>query len=375
MDIVEKVARQLTDIKCRQGQITNDNAWAMAQAYVGNYEALVEHLRKQEIRPTPQTINRMIRSVDGYEGVGTSWLSMAKRTAETFPEFFRANSKKKPQLPYYSYRQIATSRVPNKQNLRRWAEKNNVTRAELREEICRIVDEQVSKPDFELKVSNHWKFGNRTIPNGFEGGIHPGIVANLVHYHTDPGDTIIDPMAGGGTTSKIMELYEYFRIANPALEHSGPRTVLMSDINPAADGVVSADATQNLPWDDDVAELAIIDPPYWRVAENKYGAFGETVEEWRKNIASVIRNCTRVVHAKGAIAVITDDFLRGKLHHPLSAYVVAEAMELGLSPIATYYNPYPNFVFTMGPLDMYRVKKARTAVNEMKIIHVFTRSI
>ena len=37
------------------------------------------------------------------------------------------------------------------------------------------------------------------------GSIPPGIVAHTLHYFTEPGDLVVDPMAGGGTTLDVCE--------------------------------------------------------------------------------------------------------------------------------------------------------------------------
>jgi hypothetical protein len=55
----------------------------------------------------------------------------------------------------------------------------------------------IFNPNFELEVSNFWKF-NTLHDNGAFGGVHPRIYANLIYYFTDPGDSVLDPMAGTG---------------------------------------------------------------------------------------------------------------------------------------------------------------------------------
>jgi len=44
-----------------------------------------------------------------------------------------------------------------------------------------------------------------------------------------------------------------------------------------------------------------------------------------------------------------------------------------LVPEDTIYNTYPNFVTTMGALEMARCKNARLLCNQVKIINVFKR--
>ena len=73
-------------------------------------------------------------------------------------------------------------------------------------------------------------------------------------------------------------------------DHSGPRFALMSDIAPTNDAIKKADVREGLPWGDQVATLAILDLPYWRMSEKKYASLGETIEEWLEGIQLAIAN-------------------------------------------------------------------------------------
>lgn len=375
---IEAIARQLTKIRGKTKKVRNFSAWEMARLYVSSYKLMADELEEQGIRPTPQNVNKAIRAVKGYDGPSGKWLSHTKKVFNTFPDLGVVNNTNSHNLngslPYDHYREIANSAVPDKQALRQWAEEKNVTQKQLREHIKELVGSDPTRPDFPLRVSNHWKFGERadkSRPVNFDGGIHPAIIANLLHYYTDPGDTVIDPMAGSGTTARVMEYYDYFKRSIPEQPYSGQREVLMSDIAPTLPDIVQVNAIEGLPWDDNIADLAILDPPYFGIADGKYAGIGDTIDEWRDNIKSIMGHCSRVVRTGGSIAVIVDDYNRSNGHHPLSAFVVIAGMELGLKPSGTIYNAYPNFVVTMNGAQMKRAKDARLQVNEMKVIAVF----
>jgi hypothetical protein len=370
---IEYTAQQLTELKQRHSSSANDIAWEMARLYVMSYQAMADELKARGEKATPHRINKAIRSVEGYHGPSGTWLYHTKRTNEQFNDIFCGSTAENILLPYEHYLRIAISTVPDKQSLLAWAEEYQPTQPELRQRIRELVDADETRPDFPLRVSNYWKFSEKTSPDGFDGGIHPAIVANLMHYYTEPDDTVIDPMAGSGTTARVLNTYHYFQEHMLGLPHSGRRRVLMSDIAPISPEIIQADAVEGLPWEDDMAALAIVDPPYWRIANGKYDTLGETISQWRTNMQSVLRHCARVVHTGGHIAVIVDDYLRKGHHEPLAAYVMIAALSLGLIPAGTIYNTYPNFVVTMTPMMMNQAKKARMMVSEMKIINVFQR--
>jgi hypothetical protein len=370
MDCITAVAQQLTEIRQNAERTNDDHAWASARLYITSYKGMAEELASIGIYPSPQNINKAIRSVEGYKGYGSDWLSHAKKTCDIFPDIFVVNNKNL-KLPYHHYREIANSGVPDKNLLREWAEENDATQQQLRERIRHEKDNDASRPDFELKVSNHWRFSNTSVPNLFDGGIHPAIIANLLHYYTDADDVVIDPMAGGGTTAKVVQYYEYFQRQHPEQPFSGKREILMSDIEPTSDNIIRADALERLPFLDNIAKLVILDPPYFGIADGKYQSLGSTISEWRQNIQTIMSNCIRVLCHEGSIAVITDDYNRTDAHHPLASYIMMAALDMKLIPSGTIYNPYPNFIHTMNGAQMKRAKEARVQVNEMKIIHVF----
>lgn len=299
-----------------------------------------------------------------------SFFSNARKLYDVWPDTmvsFKTNH-----LPYQHYRQMAVSSLPpdQKQQLRDWAESERPTQQALRQRIREQVDAMsgVYLPDFDLKKSNHWLFKNEKRADGFDGGVNYELFANLIHLYSDPGDTVIDPFAGGGILGHTLARYRHFQSVTKA-EHSGPRFPLMSDIAPTNDAIHQADVRVELPWDDDVASLGILDPPYWRMSEKKYSGLGESVEEWKESIRDALVNTARCVKSGGKIAIMTDDFVRKTRHEPLGLHVLGLILQIGLMPYATIYNFNRNFI-GMSPIEMSRSIKHRLEVNAVKIIQV-----
>ena len=79
-------------------------------------------------------------------------------------------------------------------------------------------------------------------------GVTPAfIVYNMLMRYTEPGDLVLDPMCGSGTTIDVCRE-----------EH---RRVIGYDINPTRDDIVQNDA-RSIPLDDESVDMVFIDSPY-----------------------------------------------------------------------------------------------------------------
>ncbi len=375
-ELAGQIASQLSEIKSGQVGQADQASWDMARTYVQSYDALSDAYKEiHGKQPKTHQINKAIRSANGYIGPGSSWLSNARRLNDFLPNLLLSNSKT---LNYDAYMAITTNSLPadKKQALLKWAETEQPTQRVLRAEIRDRADREkgISRPDFQLKVGNCWSFSSKTQPDGFDGGISPELVANLLHYFTDPGNIIIDPMAGSDVVFKVLKHYKYFQEHSElkGMEHSGPRSVLRADIAPTNPDITQHDIlddSMSMPWGSSMADFCLLDPPYYEIANGKYGNFGDTIEEWLENMEEAISTVVNTLRQDGILAVVTDDYMRADEFQPLASKVLALCEEL--TPIATIYNTYANFIMTMSPMEMSRAKKARLMVNQTKIIHVF----
>jgi len=64
--------------------------------------------------------------------------------------------------------------------------------------------ERMDPEDFELETTTVWSFPKRgdwaTHKGDFRGNWAPQVPRNLIHRYSEPGDTVLDPFVGGGTT-------------------------------------------------------------------------------------------------------------------------------------------------------------------------------
>ena len=91
-------------------------------------------------------------------------------------------------------------------------------------------------------------YGDKPKGNNKYAGVTPAfIIWNLVQRYTGPGDLVVDPMAGSGTTIDVCK--------------EEGRQVIGYDISPAHPEVMQNDA-RNIPLPNDSVDMVFIDSPY-----------------------------------------------------------------------------------------------------------------
>ncbi len=88
------------------------------------------------------------------------------------------------------------------------------------------------------------------------GSIPPAIVAHTLHYFTEPGAFVVDPMAGGGTTVDVCAAMG--------------RRCLAFDLEPARDDVGRLDVRDGFPDATLGCDLIFCDPPYHTMLARQY---------------------------------------------------------------------------------------------------------
>lgn len=92
------------------------------------------------------------------------------------------------------------------------------------------------------------------------GSIAPAIVAHLLHYYTRPGDLVVDPMAGGGTTLDVCAAMG--------------RRCLAYDIHPVRPEIHQGDVGEGFTLEAQNCALVFADPPYHTMLARRYAADG-----------------------------------------------------------------------------------------------------
>jgi DNA methylase len=109
----------------------------------------------------------------------------------------------------------------------------------------------------------HFDVWNFTMPkedeSSYFGKMPPQVVENLLWLYTEPGQTVFDPFAGGGTTIDVAKTMG--------------RRVWASDRKPSTPLLPIHEHDITNGWPDGApkkADFILLDPPYWKQAANRY---------------------------------------------------------------------------------------------------------
>jgi len=125
------------------------------------------------------------------------------------------------------------------------------------------------------------------------GSIPPGIVAHAIHYYTDPGSLVVDPMAGGGTTLDV------------ALAMG--RRCLAYDLDPTRDDILPLDVRYGFPDATFGCDLIFCDPPYHTMLARRYAPDGVALAplpSWIDFLDEFARDAFATLRSGGHLALL-----------------------------------------------------------------------
>ena len=208
-------------------------------------------------------------------------------------------------------------------------------------------------PDI-VKFYNSWQFSENDPRFGMP---HPGripgqIPANIIYYYTEPGDLVVDPMAGGGSTLDAAEYLD--------------RRCLGYDVFPKRPDIQMWDIEKGFPEEAVGCDLIFMDPPYWNMIDEGYtdaSASRKSLTDFMVWYKALLRNAGRTVKVGGFVAVINmgqyfrlpPDFEDGYIDWPIFTYMAL--LDGGLRPWARVGVTYPTTLH--GGFDVDAAKKGR----------------
>jgi DNA modification methylase len=167
------------------------------------------------------------------------------------------------------------------------------------------IDKDYRPPIFSTTLWDYPKQSYGTTPKGNNKypGVTPAfIIYNLIWRYTKPGDLVLDPMAGSGTTIDVCK--------------EEIRRVIAFDIVPTRKDIIQADA-RALPLKDGVVDLVFIDSPYgdnikYNDHPRNIGHIPATEERFCDELEKVMVECNRVMK-EGAVLgwLIGDQWAKG----------------------------------------------------------------
>lgn len=180
----------------------------------------------------------------------------------------------------------------------------------------------------------------------FAGHSPPQILENLLHFYTNPGDLVLDPMAGSGITIDVCERMEY-----PYKAY---------DLSPYHDKIEENDATKGIPLPDNNVDFVFWHPPYGNLYHySRKKTDLSNVENFEELFEIVAEELYRVLKPGKYISVLIGNHYDKKAHkvipHGVTTYNI----------LAKYFTPQEEVVKTISgarshtPLWQYRIQKSK----------------
>jgi adenine-specific DNA-methyltransferase len=171
-------------------------------------------------------------------------------------------------------------------------------------------------PPLTLQTTTLWEYPSQHYGNSEQGsstykGATPSwVIWNLLQRYTKPGQVVLDPMCGSGTTFDVAE--------------DTGRTCIAFDLQPTRNEIEEADA-RDLPLGEDVIDFVFIDPPYGK--NLKYSGKPECIGEldardqaYFDAMRVVFEESWRVLKPGGHMAVYVCDVWNRNLFVPIGSH-------------------------------------------------------
>ena len=167
--------------------------------------------------------------------------------------------------------------------------------------------EKMNKFGCEPKIFNIWGFSKRDERLGVitKGNIPGQITMNVLYYYTKPGDLIVDPMAGGGSTIDACLVMNrkcraYDKNPNNERRDILKRDVIIEGFDPKVKGK---------------CDLIFLEPPYYNmVFEDDF----KNIEEFYSFMENVTQKSYDAVKPGGIVTLVMGDWTKENPHICLS---------------------------------------------------------
>ncbi|MCC8180510.1 MAG: hypothetical protein LIP23_06340, partial [Planctomycetes bacterium] len=164
------------------------------------------------------------------------------------------------------------------------------------------------------QVTTLWDFpsqnygGTKQGSTAYTGATPSYILWNLLRLYTEPGELVVDPMAGSGTTLDVARELD--------------RRSLGYDLKPTRQDIHRVDA-RKLPLEDGKAAFVFIDPPYSTHVDYSddprcIGKLDAAGEEYYSAMEQVIGEIHRILAPGRYMGLyVSDSFVKGKGFYPI----------------------------------------------------------
>jgi DNA modification methylase len=179
-----------------------------------------------------------------------------------------------------------------------------------KEKIKKRINERDIEEEIPLiESTTFWDFSRQSYgltPKGDNKypGVTPAlIIYNMVWRYTNPGDLVVDPMAGSGTTLDVCR--------------EEKRRCVCYDIAPTRPDVIQNDS-RRIPLEDNSVDMIFVDSPYgdnikYNDHPNCIGKISSETEEFYDELEKVMKECCRVLKPGKVIGwLIGDQWVKNK---------------------------------------------------------------
>lgn len=158
-----------------------------------------------------------------------------------------------------------------------------------------------------IEATTFWDFPKQSYgltPKGDNkyAGVTPAlIIYNMIWRYTNPGDLVVDPMCGSGTTIDVCK--------------EEKRRAIGYDIHSTRDDIIQNDA-RHIPLDDSSVDMVFIDSPYgdnikYNDEQNNIGNISAESEEFYDELEKVMKECHRILRDDKTLGwLIGDQWVR-----------------------------------------------------------------